>query len=520
MAIYRQNMSNDSRYYITLSIDETDEGQDRTLTYSLTATKTSGSGYYSNTGNNLVTITIDGVSVLNRRISYDFRNSTPKTITLGSGTLTSSDHTFSGLNIPIGAYFDMSSVGVGTATISDTFTLNTLHEPPYNISYTITETNPDLISAGISDDVFVKNLSIKEFYFTADFHDGATYKDDGGTRVINTSALNWVYSEPGTPRLVTWDCSIEPIAPFDWVEPPHPDKVDIRGVVYDNQGGYAVANDATTINPDLYDFIPYEKPIINNNSLYFKRFGQTSGRALVSLAGTFYNGVVGNVDQSSTYKPTIRYKFWKYGDTEPATFSNTIPSSDITIDSVNSTFTVYRYDIGTSDETQPNFLDPDYSWVVRFKVEDSFEEYESETISIKKGFYLWAELKDRVDFLKLTINNKPVYPNSYEDNTEIVVGTYDGKPLYRKKLTITPTAAYGTYLHGINDIKYVVNAYGRFTRTSGSNQQNLIPCTYTNWEVYLYDFTTTSYIVRFSTNQWNAGVGDVHITIEYTKDTD
>jgi hypothetical protein len=44
--------------------------------------------------------------------------------------------------------------------------------------------------------------------------------------------------------------------------------------------------------------------------------------------------------------------------------------------------------------------------------------------------------------------------------------------------------------------------------------------TYTSWEAWLYDFTATNYVIRFSDNQWTNGVKDVYVTLEYTKTTD
>lgn len=110
--------------------------------------------------------------------------------------------------------------------------------------------------------------------------------------------------------------------------------------------------------------------------------------------------------------------------------------------------------------------------------------------------------------------------NSYNDNlkfnsNETKIGTWLGKPLYRKVISLTPTSATTYIPHEITDLDKIINAYGNATRTNG--YRNLIPCNYTNWEIFLYDFIDTHMTLKFSTNQWNSGVENVDIVLEYTK---
>lgn len=50
--------------------------------------------------------------------------------------------------------------------------------------------------------------------------------------------------------------------------------------------------------------------------------------------------------------------------------------------------------------------------------------------------------------------------------------------------------------------------------------------TYLNWEIWLYDYNNANYdgegsvSLNMSNNQFNAGLKDLYITIEYTKTTD
>ena len=72
---------------------------------------------------------------------------------------------------------------------------------------------------------------------------------------------------------------------------------------------------------------------------------------------------------------------------------------------------------------------------------------------------------------------------------------------------------------GISNLKQVINARGMYTH-SVSAYQNLVPSTYAGWEVYLYDFTNASFVIRFSNNVWNSGIDSIFIIMEYTKTTD
>ena len=112
--------------------------------------------------------------------------------------------------------------------------------------------------------------------------------------------------------------------------------------------------------------------------------------------------------------------------------------------------------------------------------------------------------------------------NSVEtySTTETVIGEYDGKTLYRKILKITPSEQYATYAHNIDGgLDKIINAYGYYIR-SYSGYRNIIPTTYTGWEVWIYDFTGLGFSLRFSDNVWNNGISELQIILEYTKITD
>ena len=164
------------------------------------------------------------------------------------------------------------------------------HTNPSDVSFTITEKNQKLIDAGIPNDTYVNNLSIKEYNINATLHDGATATDyniyNGVVPSFNKSTpITIDYSQK---ELVTWNDT---------------GKVPIRVQVLDNMGGNGYSSSA--YDPALYDYIPYLKISLNEATTTARRNGQTSGRVKLNINGTFYNGSVGNVTQD---KPVIKYK--------------------------------------------------------------------------------------------------------------------------------------------------------------------------------------------------------------------
>lgn len=278
------------------------------------------------------------------------------------------------------------------------------HTPPSDITYSITEKNPKLINAGVGNTTYVNMLSIKEYNISATTYDGATiteYNIYNGVipsfRKVNPFEVDYSVKE-----LTTWQ---------------ETGKVPIRAQVIDSMGGYV--NSSIPLNPDLYDYIPYIKVILNETTTNVKRVGQTSGRARLNINGTFYNGSVGNVYQE---KPIIKYKFWKYGESEPDTFNNVISSDNIEVN--GNSFSITDYQIGSPLEGASNYFNPDYAYRVKVYVEDNFTNYTSQEKPIPVGESTWTEYKDRVDFKKITIKNKNEFfyePGDTFVNTETII---------------------------------------------------------------------------------------------------
>ena len=294
------------------------------------------------------------------------------------------------------------------------------HTNPSDVSFTITEKNQRLIDAGIPNDTYVNNLSIKEYNINATLHDGATATD---YNIYNGLVPSFNKSTPITidysqKELVTWNDT---------------GKVPIRVQVLDNMGGNGYSSSA--YEPALYDYIPYLKISLNEATTNARRNGQTSGRVKLNINGTFYNGSIGNVTQT---KPIIKYKYWSANDIEPATFDNIISGDNITI--TNNTFNVESYEIGSINETDSNYFNPESAYRVKVYVEDNFTTYSSQEKQIPVGDPTWSEYKDRVDFKKATIRGveilvgKTIYENNEGSNGNITLNdsaaNYDYLEIY------------------------------------------------------------------------------------------
>lgn len=276
------------------------------------------------------------------------------------------------------------------------------HTNPSDVSFTITEKNQKLIDAGIANNVYVNNLSIKEYNVSATLHDGAT--------ATNYNLYNGVVPVFRTTNIFEIDYSAKELV--TWQET---GKVPMRVQVLDNMGGNGYSSSA--YEPTLYDYIAYMKINLNESQTVVKRNGQMSGKVKLNVNGTFYNGNIGNVTQG---KPIIKYKYWKLGETEPETFDNTISSENITVN--GNTFSVSNYEIGSIDETASNFFDPENAYRVKVYVEDSFTNHSSNEKPIPVGEYTWAEYKDRVDFKKITIQNKDIFNDIIYANNNVLWG--------------------------------------------------------------------------------------------------
>lgn len=262
------------------------------------------------------------------------------------------------------------------------------HTAPTNVSYTIEETNQKLIDAQLPETTWVKNLSQKKIALTYTLHDNASVNYYGYADSYT------MYGQKNNP-FITY--------PNDINKDSGTNKVSIYTYIEDNLGAIGKSN---TVK---YDFIEYTQISLNESVTKGNRNGQLSGRVKLNIKGSFFNAIIGNINQSGDYKPTIKYKYWKLNNPEPETFDHIISNNDITIS--NNTFTVNDLEIGSSVESDSNYFNPDYAYRIKIYVEDNFTKYTSQEKPIPVGEATWTEYKDRVDFKKITIKNKDISEN-------------------------------------------------------------------------------------------------------------
>lgn len=345
-----------------------------------------------------------------------------------------------------------------TSSGSKTFELDRLHKVPDEVTFDILEVNEDLINAGVSDETFVKDLSIKSFNISGNTYDNATIKEYG---IVNRIVP---YGTETLPLVIDFSQN-EILTDLTYVT-----KVPIAGRIIDS---YDTAGFSETL---LFDYVPYNKIKLVETSTTVKRNGQTSGRVRLNINGNLYNGIVGNVDQS-TYKPIVKYKFWQTGTEEPISYDYEIASDNITIE--NGVFSVSNYEIGSSVETDINWFNPENAYKVKIYVEDNFTSYESQEKSIAVGEATWTEYRDRVDFKKISVKGNEVA------TLEILNGVvlYDNEEGSSEAITLSETSANFKYL----EIFYKDND-GTFSsiKVYNPNSKQIDISTIARWSSTLY----------------------------------
>ena len=391
MAKFTKTLSGDSRYSIELEVKETStsiEEQTSLVSYTLKATKSSGSGYYTSNKTNVVKVSLDGSEIVNKKVAYDFTGSTPKTITLASGTKTIIHNPDGSKTIACSGYFKDANNSLGSATASGNLTLTQLHTPPVINSWTISEANSKLLNISVPSDTYVKGLSQIRVEITNATYDDAIFK--------KMSLYKWVEDDT-----TIWTEKIADLTtnPAYYVPTEAGLNTTLSLSLTDSKNGTSEFADSEK----NYKTIDYTNLTINSSS---KREGQTSGQVSISCDGSYFNGTIGNKNQGGTYKPTIKYKYWQYGNDEPTTYSNTISSSNITTS--NGTFSVNALNIGSTTESATNYFNPENAYKIKIQVSDNFATIESNELLISVGEATWTEYKDRVDFKKLTIDKKQI----------------------------------------------------------------------------------------------------------------
>ena len=168
-------MSGNSNYSITFTVTEVlpsdyIQTNKTNVDYTLTVTKSAGSGYWDYNEENPVVVSINGSTIVNTNISYDFRNSTPKTITLASGTVTGIAHNSDGTKtIAVSGSFTDNGNSLGSATASGNLTLTTIPRYTTITNFTVSKRN---------------ETSLTFNWGTADTIDYAWYSTDNGSIIV------------------------------------------------------------------------------------------------------------------------------------------------------------------------------------------------------------------------------------------------------------------------------------------------------------------------------------------------
>ena len=117
------------------------------------------------------------------------------------------------------------------------------------------------------------------------------------------------------------------------------------------------------------------------------------------------------------------------------------------------------------------------------------------------------------------IDYNVVAPEIYDDQ-ERVIGTWFGKPLYRKVIEVNQYSGNFNVIHNIENLDYVTNFYGTFKRKDGV-QTVTTAVAVDNYNIKIFDMTSTQFSVNVGQNLTdNLAVEKCMVTLEYTKTTD
>lgn len=389
------------------------------------------------------------------------------------------------------------------ASASGSITLTALHTPPSLADdLTFTELNTQL--TGVNGNQFVPYLSNKKFTIPATAYDGATITkyeliigSDTYSSTTNQITINFAQHNMN-------------IKYFDLLSR---NILDLTIRLTDNMGGIS-----TIAYPYTY-IIPYEKPNLIQTSSNVKRNGQVSGKAKLTINGTYANVTVGNKTNAVT---SFQYKYWKTTASEPSQWYNIYyTNTDIKNGTINKTgWEVSKYINNTWTPIED--VDSNSAYYFKIKVQDTFGQTSTITLTCPIGEWLMAKFKDRVDFKAITIGG--YNPFEYSENETICGVWTDGKPIYRKVITMTTSNTPGDNViyHGISNLDTVIHCYGFTKETSNDNQHRFFPNFYPGdmdpmYSINVYWLNNTQLNVYAGSNRTNL---NVWLILEYTKTTD
>jgi len=427
MASWTKKLDVDDRYSITLEVEETSTSianNTSVVSYTLKATKSGGTGYYTTNKTSPVKVTINGSEVVNKKVAYDFTGSTPKTITLASGTTDPIEHEPDGTKtIVCSGYFKDAENSLGKATASGNLKLTDLHKAPEvslnniveNVSY-ITNT------IGLSNSTFVKNLSIKTFTISATPYDSASITKieikNGNYSVSTTNITN-------NTATITMNFQTHQLV-SSTTEGLTGSYYRFKITATDSMGG--VGTTTASYGAMMNNSGTYNQASAVATSIQARRNGQLTGKVNLSASGS-YSDRVGTISKYTTLTPSLTINVYEKGSST-LKFTRNITTSDSQFTYSSGSWTLTNLPIGTergtSDTPPSNWFDPSKAYDIVMITKDDITNSVSTitplsyTTSVLIGEPTWTEYKDRVDFKKLTIQGVEVTPPIIETGSNII----------------------------------------------------------------------------------------------------
>lgn len=375
--------------------------------------------------------------------------------------------------------------------------LTILHLNPVIETADMVETNSVLTALSVPNTTIVQYLSKKTITLHGTAYDDAT---------INKYRLRHFNTDYAIPSSSTYQSSNV----FNTDYTAHDivigsGKANIIQDIKDSLNGTAtdwvyVNIDGTAQKPNG---IAYTKPTIEKTNTSIKRKSGggttlTDNKAVLNFKGTFYksNDIIGNNNNIQQ----IGYKIWESGTSEPASYTTLTPTTS------GGNITITDFEISNVVYTKT------YNYKIILKDRYNYQDTIDNGI-IPTGQSVWTEYKDRVDFLKLTVNN--YNPFGYSTNETIVGKWINDKPIYRKVIDIgtLPNNSTKSVPTGLTntDIR-LVNVYGICYNSDGNYQAGL------NDTYSRINLTPTNNLNIRTSIDFSAYTG--YVILEYIKTTD
>lgn len=386
MATFKKTLSGDNRYRIELKVTESNTNistNTSDVDYELAAYRNySSGGYWTSSKTNPIKVVIDGSTIVNKNIAYDFRNTTK--IVLASGTVRDIQHNVDGTKtIQCSGYFKDNENSLGSGTASGSLTLTQLHKAPEPYIETITEMNTTLTSRGIANDTFVANLSAKKITVDSTTYDEATVSSNAYV-IKNGNTIGAYFPSSGYYLL---NFTSNPLTIED-------NKVKLEITATDSMGAKG-----TTI-VEYNNYIPYTKPTLIESELKTPRDGQLTGKVKLIAKGSYYSG------NDLVVTPKVYYRYGVKDSGEYSDWTDLIPTYQNGNWELEADIGAER---GTSETPPSNWFNPEKMYEVQVYVKDTINS-SSRTYSsyVLLGDAIMTKYKDKVDFKKLTIKKKQI----------------------------------------------------------------------------------------------------------------